>query len=163
MLTVRHRRSEIPFVPHEEMQRCLVNLGLYQLAMVPQTKIDQSLMHGLAERWRPETHTFHLPVGEMTVTLGDVSALWGLRIDGDPIGGISDHPELQRMIPELLGCDPNTLQKKLKNKNKGDEEEEFRYSGYCISLKALRAHFFQNQIFPETDDIEAVRRYHCTL
>ena len=47
MLTVRHRRSEIPFVPHEEMQRCLVNLGLYQLAMVPQTKIDQSLMHGL--------------------------------------------------------------------------------------------------------------------
>ena len=164
MLTVRHRRSEIPFVPHEEMQRCLVNLGLYQLAMVSQTKIDQSLMHGLAERWRPETHTFHLPVEEMTVTLGDVSALWGLPIDGEPIGGISDHPQLQRMIPELLGCDPKNLQKKYKKKKKDPEEEQqFGYSGYCISLKALRSHFFQNQIFPETDDIEAVRRYHCTL
>ena len=83
MLTVRHRRSEIPFVPHEEMQRCLMNLGLYQLAVLPQSKIDQSLMHGIAERWRPATHTFHLLVGEMTVTLGDVSALWGLRIDGE--------------------------------------------------------------------------------
>jgi hypothetical protein len=161
MLTVRHRRSEIPYVPHKEMQRYILNLGLYQLATMPQSRIDVSLMHGLAERWRPETHTFHLPVGEMTVTLGDVSALWGLRIDGDPIGGISDHPELQRMIPELLGCDPKTLQKKYKKK-KG-EEEEFRYSGYCISLKALRSHFFQNQIDVDTDDIEAVRRYYYTL
>ena len=160
MLTVRHRRSEIPFVPHVEMQRCLMNLGLYQLAILPQSKIDVSLMHGLAERWRPETHTFHLPVGEMTVTLGDVSALWGLRIDGDPIGGVSDHPQLQRMIPELLGCDPKNLQKKYKKK-KG-EELEVRYSGYTISLKALRHHFCQNQIFPETDDIEEVMRYNST-
>jgi hypothetical protein len=158
MLTVRHRRSEIPFVPHKEMQRYILNLGLYQLAVMPQSKIDLSLMHGLAERWRPETHTFHLPVGEMTVTLGDVSALWGLRIDGDPIGGISDHPDLQRMIPELLGYHPNQLQKKF-NKKKG-EEDEARSSSYCISLKSLRAHFFQNQIFPETNDNEAVKRYH---
>jgi len=161
MLTVRHRRSEIPYVPHKEMQRYILNLGLYQLATMPQSRIDVSLMQGLAERWRPETHTFHLPVGEMTVTLGDVSALWGLRIDGDPIGGISDHPELQRMIPELLGCDPKTLQKKYKKK-KG-EEEEFRYSGYCISLKALRNHFYGRQLEIDTDDIEAVRRYYYTL
>jgi len=68
------------------------------------------------------------------------------------------------MIPELLGCEPKNLQKKYKKKKKKkkkgeEEEEEFRYSGYCISLKALRSHFFQHQIFPETTDIEAVRRY----
>ena len=142
------------------MTQCLLQLGLYQIAMMPQSNINPYLMHGLAERWRPETHTFHLPPGEMTVTLGDVSALWGLPIDGEPIGGVSDHPDLQRMIPELLGCHPNQLQKKF-NKKKG-EEEEARSSTYCISLKSLRAHFFQNQnqIFPETDDVEAVRRYH---
>jgi hypothetical protein len=118
-------------------------------------------MHGLAERWRPETHTFHLPVGEMTVTLGDVSALWGLPIDGVPIGGISDHPDLQNMIPELLGCHPKILQKKLKKKK--SDEDEFRSSKYCISLAALRSHFFQNRIFPETENVDAVLRYHYTI
>ena len=156
--------SEIPYVPHEEMQRCLLNLGLYQLAFVPQSRIDVSLMHGLAERWRPETHSFHLPFGEMTVTLGDVSALWGLPIDGEPIGGISDSPQLQGMIGELLGCDPKNLQKKYKKqKKKGDEEDVFTYSGYSISLAALRSHFFHHQILPETTDLEAVRRYRYTL
>ncbi|KAL6321966.1 hypothetical protein AAG906_035881 [Vitis piasezkii] len=33
----------------------------------------------LVERWRSETHTFHLPVGEMTITLQDVAVILGLR------------------------------------------------------------------------------------
>ena len=44
--------------------------------------IDPGLLAGLLERWRPETHTFHLPVGEMTVTLEDVSCLWALPTRG---------------------------------------------------------------------------------
>ena len=89
MLTVRHRTSGIPYVVHPLMEQCIMNLGLYQLATMPQGQIDQALMSGLAERWRPETHSFHLPFGEITVALADVSALWGLRIDGEPISGVS--------------------------------------------------------------------------
>ncbi len=92
MLTVRHRSPEVAYVANPLMDRYLINLGLYQLATMKQPRrIDQALMCGLVERWRSETHSFHLPVGEMTVTLQDVSALWGLRIDGDPVGGVSDH------------------------------------------------------------------------
>ena len=44
---------------------------------------DRSLLTALVDRWRPETHTFHLPFGEMTPTLQDVSLLLGLPIAGD--------------------------------------------------------------------------------
>ncbi|KAL8548048.1 hypothetical protein ACS0TY_007379 [Phlomoides rotata] len=35
------------------------------------------------DRWRPETHTFHFPVGEVTVTLQDVTIICGLSIEGE--------------------------------------------------------------------------------
>ncbi|XP_027927469.1 protein MAIN-LIKE 1-like [Vigna unguiculata] len=44
-------------------------------------------MTSLLERWRTETHTFHFPHGETTVTLEDVAVLLGLPIDGDVVTG----------------------------------------------------------------------------
>jgi Plant mobile domain len=49
-------------------------------------QLDRSLLTALVDRWRPETHTFHLPCGEMAPTLQDVSFLLGLPIDGDAVG-----------------------------------------------------------------------------
>jgi hypothetical protein len=47
---------------------------------------DRSLLTALVDRWRPETHTFHLPWGEMAPTLQDVSALLGLPMAGEAVG-----------------------------------------------------------------------------
>src|SRR5579883_1323876 len=49
-------------------------------------QLDRSLLTALVDRWRPETHTFHLPCGEMTPTLQDVSFLFGIPIHGDAVG-----------------------------------------------------------------------------
>ena len=53
---------------------------------------DRSLLTCLVDRWRPETHTFHFPWGEMAPTLQDVSFLLGLPLTGAVIGPLE--PEL---------------------------------------------------------------------
>ncbi|GFZ16916.1 hypothetical protein Acr_26g0001860 [Actinidia rufa] len=56
--------------------------GVYRLGPI---RLDHALITAFVERWRPETHTFHLPVGEASITLQDVAILLGLPIDGAPI------------------------------------------------------------------------------
>ena len=59
--------------------------GVYGLARVSTLQLDWTLIAALVERWRPETHSFHLPMGECTITLQDVAVLLGLPIDGEPV------------------------------------------------------------------------------
>ncbi|KAJ9553015.1 LOW QUALITY PROTEIN: hypothetical protein OSB04_017060 [Centaurea solstitialis] len=49
--------------------------------------LDHSLITVLVERWCLKTHTFHLPIGEVTITLQDVHLMWDLRIDGEVVTG----------------------------------------------------------------------------
>ncbi|RYQ84069.1 hypothetical protein Ahy_B10g102963 [Arachis hypogaea] len=42
---------------------------------------DWLLISTLMERWRPESHTFHLPCGELTITLHDVAYQLGLSVN----------------------------------------------------------------------------------
>ncbi|XP_028246687.1 protein MAIN-LIKE 1-like [Glycine soja] len=44
---------------------------------------DWGLLSAFVERWHRETSSFHLPVGELTITLDDVSSLLHLPIIGD--------------------------------------------------------------------------------
>ncbi|KAD2804726.1 hypothetical protein E3N88_38103 [Mikania micrantha] len=73
-------------------------------------KVDHALITALVERWRPETHTFHLTVGEATVTLQDVNVLWGLPIEGEPVSGVDFSFKLNELIERcelLLGFTPS--------------------------------------------------------
>ncbi|KAD4386262.1 hypothetical protein E3N88_26431 [Mikania micrantha] len=72
--------------------------------------VDHALITALVERWRPETHTFHLTVGEATVTLQDVNILWGLPIEGEPVSGVDFSFKLNELIERcelLLGFTPS--------------------------------------------------------
>ncbi|XP_027337555.1 serine/threonine-protein phosphatase 7 long form homolog [Abrus precatorius] len=63
----------------------LEELGFAGVAKLRHLKVDHALITALVERWRPETHTFHFPTGECTITLEDVALQLGLSIDGLPV------------------------------------------------------------------------------
>jgi Plant mobile domain len=78
------------FTLNEQIIPILQRFRLDHLAKLGIIKIDRDLITAMVERWRRETHTFHLSVGEMTITLEDVSCLWGLPINGYSITSFAD-------------------------------------------------------------------------
>jgi hypothetical protein len=75
----------------------------------------------LVDHWRPETHTFHLPCGEMAPTLQDVGFLLGLPVVGEAVGprvvppgwmddlqarfaAVDRHPGLGPVLPHPAGA-----------------------------------------------------------
>ncbi|XP_020967422.1 protein MAIN-LIKE 1-like [Arachis ipaensis] len=50
---------------------------------------QKALVNALIERWHPDTHTFHLLIGECAVTLEDVAIILGLPTDGLLVTGMT--------------------------------------------------------------------------
>lgn len=81
--------------------------GFRYLRSIPAISLDNPLISALVERWRRETNTFHLNVGEMTVTLKDVALLTGLAIDGEPVIGLT-HTSCSSVCERYLGRAPES-------------------------------------------------------
>ena len=56
--------------------------GLRPLLLTGYENISHGLVYAMAERWHQETISFHLPVGEMTITLDEVACLLHIPIVG---------------------------------------------------------------------------------
>lgn len=138
--TVRHNRMSLKY--QTTYGGTLRAMGLYQLSQMTEEIHDEGLSSGLIERWRPETHTFHLPHAEMTVTLQDVSCLWGMTIIGVPVTGV-EYGDFRHLCIELLGYSHAELQKE---KKRG---EKIQISPSAISLVKLRAKFKE---YPDCPD-----------
>jgi hypothetical protein len=80
----RSGRFHPRFIPY------LQQAGFYGIAKLGFIKMDWALITTLVERWRQETHTFHLPHGEMTITLQDVEVMLGLPVDGEVLVGSTE-------------------------------------------------------------------------
>ncbi|RYR28497.1 serine/threonine-protein phosphatase 7 long form homolog [Arachis hypogaea] len=64
--------------------------GFYHVSRIGLIRGFYPLLAALVEKWRPETHLFVLPVGEDTVTLEDVTHIFSLPIDGEPVSEWTD-------------------------------------------------------------------------
>lgn len=71
---------------------------LKELRQISYKRPNRSLITSFVERWQPETNTFHLPFGEMTITLEDVYFLTGLTVAGKPV----QSEDRNEVLPNVL-------------------------------------------------------------
>ncbi|RYR04690.1 hypothetical protein Ahy_B06g084471 [Arachis hypogaea] len=130
------------YVPYLQMA------GLYHLARLNDRwfRLDEAIVSAFVERWRPETHTFHIPFRECTITLQDVAYQLELPMDG--------HYEFLGVIPP-----PSQVQKYAVNyswfqetfgecPNGADEETVRRFArAYIMMLLAGPLQLLQSWIF----------------
>ncbi|KAL5127758.1 Protein MAIN-LIKE 1 [Glycine soja] len=66
--------------PAPKIEDIVAATGLSPLTACSLNTSDRGLIYAFAERWHKETSSFHLPIGEVTITLDDVASLLHLPI-----------------------------------------------------------------------------------
>ena len=74
--------SRVPLALPPQMESWVSRSGLSSLQRTSLNKIDINLVSAFVERWHLETSSFHMPFGEMSITLDDVACLLHLPIRG---------------------------------------------------------------------------------
>ena len=79
--------------------------GLASLTSCSHRVASRPLLSAFCERWQPETTTFHMPFGEMTITLDDVASILHIPVTGAMISfSQSLHvDDAKALLVELLG------------------------------------------------------------
>ncbi|CAN0862876.1 Protein MAIN-LIKE 1 [Linum grandiflorum] len=70
--------------------------------------LDYGLLKAFIERWQPDTNSFHLPFGEMTITLHDVQYILQVPIKGKCLRD-GDQAGLRADMASLLGLKSNAI------------------------------------------------------
>jgi hypothetical protein len=89
-----------PFIRQAEF------LPLARLVTRGMPLMDAAAFTVLMDQWHLETHTFHLPSGEITVTLQDVIMILGLPIDSTLVCGMVSPVGWRDSVGHAIGLRP---------------------------------------------------------
>nr|XP_009593664.1 serine/threonine-protein phosphatase 7 long form homolog [Nicotiana tomentosiformis] len=67
---------------HPCIVRRLQDTDFDRIIEIDRLQFEWALITAMIERWRPETHIFHIPIGEATIMLEGVEVLFGPPVDG---------------------------------------------------------------------------------
>ena len=91
-------------ITHSEILDRLRRTGFYHVMNCAADQLCHPLLTTLVERWwRPETNTFYMRYGEITITLLDIFILTGLPVNS--LSVIAQHPSLETFV-QLMGLEP---------------------------------------------------------
>ena len=155
IIKVRRHKCVLPqrgLDPH--IMQYIEATGLTGLFKVPDMEVDHALITALVERWRPETHTFHLPYGEMGITLQDIEVMLGILVEGLLVTGRTDL-KWNKVCRDLLGHEPLPV---IPNSNKST------LTGARIKYKWLDAQFVAPLAADADDEVmQQNARYHLLV
>ncbi|XP_050875957.1 protein MAIN-LIKE 1-like [Lathyrus oleraceus] len=112
--------------PNEEWFYTALSLsGMKDLCMTDYITSNHWMLNEFVERWHTETSLFHLPLGEMYITLDDVSCLIHIMIRGNLIdhGRIKKDEALELMV-NYMGVDPADAITQMNNVRRGQQYRE---------------------------------------
>ncbi|KAK9987990.1 hypothetical protein SO802_028229 [Lithocarpus litseifolius] len=105
-LKCRRRSCELPQGGLDpRIAHYITEVGFEGLFKVLDMEVDHALIIALVERWCLETHAFHLPHGEMGITLQDIEVMLGVLVDGLLVIG-SVRMDWFGLCHDLLGHQP---------------------------------------------------------
>ncbi|QHO47658.1 serine/threonine-protein phosphatase 7 long form homolog [Arachis hypogaea] len=155
-------------------------MGFYHISKIGVIRGFHPMLAALVERWRPKTHTFVLPIGEVTVTLEDVANIFGLPIDGEPVSGWTDSSNdfVQNQGIAIFGRVPSVSQnaksyiklgwvRRIRDAELLDTEESIRRYVRCQIFCFLGSTLFTDKLtayahakyLPLLLDFERIRTY----
>ena len=124
-LKIRYHGVSGPAMPYDERYTPYIKQAglLPWILLVSRStpNLNAPLVSALADRWRPETHSFHLRTGEMTVTLEDVSLITGLAINGRPLCMSTNSDGWREQMIALIGMAPTEAEA---NVEEGEEKKK---------------------------------------
>ncbi|XP_026377940.1 protein MAIN-LIKE 1-like [Papaver somniferum] len=112
---LRHQRAAAWDLKNEvvEVQAIVQKSDLWKAIEYEHKDCDSAAAYAFDERFCPETYTFHLPFGEMTITSDDAEKIIRLRARGRSVNAEYselDWDQLYKLAEEVLGWDhTNTL------------------------------------------------------
>ncbi|KAK5793249.1 hypothetical protein PVK06_034389 [Gossypium arboreum] len=104
---LRGRVNSVEFLPDKCLIPYLELAGFGSAVLIRNFDLRYDLISALVEQWCPETHTFHLPCVECTITLKDFALQLGLPIGENAITGVSLISRPATLCYELLGRSPS--------------------------------------------------------
>nr|XP_004506264.1 protein MAIN-LIKE 1-like [Cicer arietinum] len=96
---------DIIYVLPAQIDNWITISGLHPLRRCSLHMINDNMISAFAERWHAETISFHLPFGEMTITLDDVRGLLSIPCYGEfftPLANVNEDLAIVAAV-ELLG------------------------------------------------------------
>ena len=128
---ISHWESITRHPQRARVKKLINDSGIKPLGYISYEGCNKVLVSGIVERWKLETNTFHLPFGEMTITLDDVRVLLGIPVTGKTvIAKAKDRVEVIDMTTRLLGLRLEDVETEVKSR-----------PGQSVSLSWLKDQF----------------------